>query len=706
MFNRKSTVYLIFPLLLIINLVWLLEDKQIGLLILFIGLLITWLISVFSDLSKGNNEIKLFAQKIKRYYQPLFKSFKRTKNKIKRSLDKGTAKINETEKSKKEKFSTQFPRLSQKLLLGKMLGLIYVEAPYIILSTLLIISGIIFIIYPNHYLGLFFMGILIWGSWLRNPQILIVDKKEKIETPKVRTAFLIITLVIIFIVRLIFINWSSGYEFFHSGESGFNSLIKKFAAGDWGVLARKSQSIMIYLFGIWQMIIKTLKIDSLVGLRFIINIATFFNVILTWKIASLIFSKHRFKKPIAYFSLAAIGFSYFIIFYSNLVRPDIIILLIYNILFYYILKKQKISFAVTAIIAGVCLAFKGSGMLLIIINLALFILLTWQKENYRIIKILYPRHILAIINIIFISLLVYYFLTPYLYNNPLRTFETINKGLEHFGTGHYGLFPTNISFQRMILDRLAILGWSFSPFILLAIPGAILYLVKWLPTSINKIKEATTQELIKISLAFGVIIFPLYIGQQVIQFGRYYFPLLTLMIIFASYILCVTLRNKYLIILALLAILAFNFSFYPHLLNNSRIEASQLLAEIPSQKIYRLINTSRPWQYPPAGDKKYVWVDKIGKIPDGGYLIVPQHSYYKFYNYLKNPELYAPGDWYPDEKPEQKYFNNFNKIFQLKPVKKTDKKNFFWFSNDQLPYDIWYMTHPNYYIYHINQHNN
>ena len=134
------------------------------------------------------------------------------------------------------------------------------------------------------------------------------------------------------------------------------------------------------------------------------------------------------------------------------------------------------------------------------------------------------------------------------------------------------------------------------------------------------------------------------------------------------------------------------------MLNNSRIEAGKIIDSLNTNTIF-VVDKIRSWQKPPT-HKKYIKISNLNEIPKGAYLLIAGHDTYLYSNYFRNQKYFLDSDWYPIEKPIKR-IELHEKILELKPYDVIESKNLFFFDNIKIPYDIWYMTHPNYYLYRL-----
>lgn len=552
----------------------------------------------------------------------------------------------------------------------------------------------------SHILPIF--AILSTATVLNNYKSLLIDKNVEVQTSKTIISKKLISLfIILFLLRLLFIYWDKGYGDFHSGEAIFLDLIKSFSGGNLHSLVLKSQSIIILVFGFFNSFFRLTHIPTLLGTRFIINLVSFLNLILIFKIALLLFENHKHKYTIGIFSVILLGFNYFFIFFSNLIRPDAIMALIYNYFIYLLLKSRKVDFVLLSVVAGIALSFKGNGLLLLVLNIGAFILLNLNLNKGIIssIKSLITLKIMFSILILLMgTLTTYYYLTHYTHENILNSFFAINSGLERFGVGHYGLFPTNISFTEMYFERLKLLMWAFSPIIVLFPMGIIVAIKKM--DLLKKLFDLNKQELLHIFVAIATLVFFIFIFRKPIQFARYYFPFISIFYIYTSYFIINTFKKITLYTFLPLYVI-FNVTFYPHLLTNSRFSASNLISKYTDQEVL-IPSNDKGWALPPAPNN--ITYTKITKIPEHSInqlLLVSGQNYYVYTQYLKNKEKYSDTDWFPGMPPSNELLEMYRYFLDTEPIQKIENNNLFIFKNQEIPYDIWFVTHPDYYIYQL-----
>ena len=501
---------------------------------------------------------------------------------------------------------------------------------------------------------------------------------------------LISLFAIIFILRLLFYNWSGGYDNFHSGETMFLKLINSFSDGNFGASSLKSQSIMVYLFGMIAIFLKEMGIYSLNSLRICMNIISFINIFLVYNISRYLFRNEKDKKLIAFIATYLFGFSYFIIFYSNIVRPDSILLLLFNLFFYYILSEKQPNFILIGIIAGLSFAFKGSGLLLIGGSIVLYLLTISKSHNFNIKKLINLKYILTLSVLCATAIGVYLLTTPFANMDLIKVFFHIKGSLYHFSTGHYGLFPSNITTYDLLIEKISLLVWAFSPLILFTVIGLPIYL----KNNLRFKRDISYETLKKLFLTVFALVFFIYIFSKPIQFGRYYFPCIGLFFIFSSYGIVKLIKNRMIIISLLILFLIFNTSFYFHMLNNTRIEAYNNISHLDD--IFFVPFGTKGWTYPPL---KIAMVENVTNMPKNSYLLVSGQYYYQFARYIENPDSYRDTDWHPYSSPPYKQIQLFEEIISKEPKYVIKRKNLFLFDNQQVPFDIWYMTHPDYYVY-------
>ncbi|MFA5599160.1 MAG: hypothetical protein WDA06_01050 [Phenylobacterium sp.] len=494
-----------------------------------------------------------------------------------------------------------------------------------------------------------------------------------------------------FVLHVLVANWSKGYVYFHSGEGMFYSAIKEFSSGNFGAIYQRPQAIIVYALG---------AVDYLFGgklsifwLRLIISIPTL--LINFYILANL--RKIRFlkiSKLATLYILAGFTFSYTILFYSSLIRPDIIILTLFNLFLYEYLRNGTKRLLYLICLSALAASFKGNGILMVVTLIALLNVDLVRSSIYQ--KTIAFRKFLYG-NIITVSLtyLSFLLLSPtHLADGVFGFLSIVGKGAEKFGAGHYGLFATGQDLIPMYTERMVNFLIFFSPLIALYFIGVILGLYKILSSTLLHPKKFITSANIgtlRTTLIILLsIVFFLFIFTKPIQFYRYYFPLLTVFLAIFSIVL-VKIKPRIISIVLLLLFLTYNSYFIYDQLHNTRLNIDFSIYT----PLYRDAN-ARPWQYPP---NLYIKgrVDSIDELSTGDYLLVTEHYKYIFDRIISNPAIFRKGDFYGyEEEVVARNLQFYKQLNELTLVEKTGENKMYGY---YLPYDVWYMTNPNYYIY-------
>jgi hypothetical protein len=501
------------------------------------------------------------------------------------------------------------------------------------------------------------------------------------------------TLVIIIfsaglVLNILAANWSGGYTHFHSGESQFYVLIKSFSAGNYEAIYDRTQSIVIYMLGTIDRIFNgTLSIFSL---RLIISLSTFlinFCILVNLRTIKIL----KLSKWSIIYVLIGFSFSYTIIFWSNVIRPDIILLTLFNLFLYEYLKNGTRNLLYLIVLSATAMSFKGSGFLLPVVLLTLV--------NFENIKPVFLRQHLKFgyflynnFFVIILTYLIFLLLSPtYLDAGLFSFFDAFTSGLEKFSTGHYGMFATGRSFISIYTERSISFVIFFSPIIIFYFVGTMLILYKNVKTFNLKSTLGSANIRVLLTILLSIVFF-LFVFTKPIQFYRYYFPLLTVFIV-VSFIVVAKIKPRVISLMIVAVFLIFNSYFiYHYELNNIRLQVN-----FSSYSPIYIDAGTRYWQLPPdinvAGK-----VNSIEQLPSGSYLLVTEDLKYRYDNILANPQFYTEGDLYElDHEELVREMQFYEQLRELTLVKSTGKDNKVF--GYYLPYDVWYMTQPNYYIY-------
>jgi hypothetical protein len=499
------------------------------------------------------------------------------------------------------------------------------------------------------------------------------------------------TIIIVIFITGLFLhasvaNWSKDYTYFHSGESQFYNLIKEYSFKNTAVMYQRSQSIVIYTFGTIDELFNNSL--SIYDIRLIISLLTYginFFILLNLREVELL---HITKRASIYI-LLGFTLSYGILFYSSLIRSDIFILTFFNLFLYEYLKNGTRNLLYLITLCALAVSFKGNGLLLTIV---LFTLLNyenvkdaWLKHHWSIHRLLKDNFITATL----FGLLFLLFNPLYVKKGILDFSATFKSGIEKFGSGHYGLFATGQDFFPMYIERFTQFLYYFSPLILLYFIGTITYCFKKLKK--EGLKKIFFSQEGRVFAVLGLsFIFFLFIFEKPIQFYRYYFPLITVLLV-VTFIVIAKIKYHFLNTLLLVLFIGYNAYFIYHIQNNSRFNFD--FSKVTP--LYRQADT-RPWMYPPTA--KFIGtIDTMDEIPTKSYLLVPEQSKYIYDRILQNPKKYRNEDYFGLEEGElERALVFYSELDKLTPVNPPRKNTFL---GMYLPYDTWYMNSPNYYLY-------
>jgi hypothetical protein len=499
-------------------------------------------------------------------------------------------------------------------------------------------------------------------------------------------SLIIITIFVVgIILNLMTSNWSQGYTNFHSGESQFFNLIKSFSSGNFDAIYKRTQPIIIYLYGSIDLIFGG-KL-SITLMRLITSLSLFtINFFLISKLKKINFLNLKNNNII--FMLIGYTFSYTILFYSNIIRSDIFLLTVFNLFLFEYLSRgiKKINYLI--LLTALAMVFKGSGILLFGILMILF--------NYE--YIIKPEHSkkIALHKIIFFNILVssLVYLTFLIFNPTELTngvfsfFGTVSTGVNHMQSGHYGLFPTNQPLLNLYLSRIISFNISFSPLINIYFLFCVYYFYKFLiKFKIKDVKSSNFRKTIVILLSFGFFV---YLISKPLQIYRYYFPFLTVFIILSFFTVSRISINKIKYFLVALFIL-YNLYFIYLQLNNSRLNV-----DIDKNVYYVISSYTKNWMLPP-GINISRKIGNISQLKSGEYLLITEHFTYTNSRITNKRDMFREEDFYPEtnESIEAKaeFYNGLKNLTLIDSTGKNELCGFY------LPYDNWYMIKPNYYIY-------
>lgn len=521
------------------------------------------------------------------------------------------------------------------------------------------------------------------------------QKPDEIELKKEENFWennfkLIVTLIFLvsLTLHILVANWSNGFSNFHSGESQFYKLIKSFSEGNYDAIYQRSQSIFVYSLGFLDRLFhKTLDITSL---RLIVSIATFminFYILLNLKkIPSLKIS----KLGILYI-LAGFAFSHTILFYSGVLRPDIIILTIFNLFLFEYLKNGLNRLAYLILLSAMAVSFKGNGFLLVAFLIAIVNFELVRKnlaEEKKISFSLFFKYNLLMV----LPYLIFLLLSPhYLSLGLFSFFNNFDIGLEKFNSGHYGLFSTGQNPLWIYSERFLTFILFFSPIVILYFFGSFSYLYR-LFRIFKKINFKKFISLPEIKIAIVIVLslfFFFFVFGKPIQFYRYYFPLLTVFITI-SFLVLAKLKHKKISLFLMILFLAYNSYFIQQQLSNSRFNE-----KIAGNKFY-VEEYTRDWMMPVEINIEQ-GINRMSDLPENGQLLIMENNKYIYDRIIKNEEFFTEKDFYGVSKEELNERINFYKDLQgLNLVYSSGENKIFSF---YLPYDLWYMTNANYYIY-------
>lgn len=492
-----------------------------------------------------------------------------------------------------------------------------------------------------------------------------------------------------FILHIFAANWSKGHVDFHSGEQQFYSSIKDFSVGEYNkAIFKRAQSIVVYALGSINDLLFQDE-SGIFHMRLIISLITFsINFYILASLRKIRFLKIS-KRGMIYI-LLGFTFSYTILFYSSVIRPDIIILTIFNLFLFEYLKNGIGNLSYLVILSSIAMAFKGNGFLL---PLILFSLVNWEliKRSYLIGK----WHVRSFLeyNVLLITIYTgFLLLSPsYLKGGVFSFFESFIKGLDKFESGHYGLFATGKNPVFMYFERFMHFIVFFSPIIVLYFTGLVSFLYKSFKTlSLKKIIFFEHGRVILILLLSAV--FFVFIIMKPIQFYRYYFPFATVFLTVALIALS-QIKLKRISYAAVFLFLVYNSYFIYFILNNSRFNP-----ELKSKEL-NIDYYEKDWILP-DGMKVKGKLMNIDSLPQGEYLLITEMNKYTYDRIIDRRGIFMEKDFYgisPEKLNTSLAF--YQDLRNLTLVYSTGK-NAIW--GIYLPYDVWYMNNPNYYIYQKN----
>ena len=497
------------------------------------------------------------------------------------------------------------------------------------------------------------------------------------------------TVVCIFLIGLILhvwgANWSRGYTQFHSGESQFYTLIKAFSSGDYEAIYQRTQSIVIYALGLIDRVFQgTLTIFSL---RLVISLIAFtVNFFLLANLRKL--KALAISKKATLYILLGFSFSYTILFYSSVIRPDIIILTLFNLFLYEYLKNGVARLPYLILLSALAMSFKGNGVLVLAILITLV--------NFEIAKVWFREKIFPLdqffwqnLTTLTLTYLLFLMMSPlYFREGGLFLFETLSEGAEKLGAGHYGIFATNRGFIPLYADRLFHFIIFFSPLIVLYFLGALVYLKNSIRLYGKRLIGSPRMRgilIVLLSLAFFFFMF-----TKPIQFYRYYFPFITVFLVITfSVISRIKLRGV--APLCMVAFMIYNSYFMRQQFMNARLRVDFSTMS----PLYRESGT-RQWMLPPSA-RFDVGIVSIDELPPRAYLLITEQDKYTYDRILRNPEHYNDGDFAGLDREElKKRLEFYARLGELRPVYSSGENTTL---GVYLPYDVWYMTNPNYYLY-------
>lgn len=365
-------------------------------------------------------------------------------------------------------------------------------------------------------------------------------------------------------------------------------------------------------------------------------------------------AKILFNRKIALFTAVILMLSKLILLHALFMRSDILLTLLASIIFFLFVLRIKldyINYALLGILVGLGASLKPYSLFFFIPVLYLLV------EDFR---IKYSISIFLTNLTKFFSWLFLMFHFGRFYHNffVLNLGSGFNQSMDTAGSGFYGLYPTaTISFIDKLLFSFRIFyQWNGTMFLLSLLIAIVLIVYNF-----GK-KEFRI-------LFFSWIPFFLYMGNNIVQGGKYLLPIYPLIVISVSTAILLINRRKVLKTIFVSSILLLTtleiFYYFGAEVNSlrqkdNRTAASEFVENnlTSGSKISLIGNIS--WQKPYINSKTFSLVD-VNNNPE--YIIVNISEFYSVYYYGKNKHLYLDSDWSPQEPPDNEKINFANQLF-------------------------------------------
>jgi hypothetical protein len=560
------------------------------------------------------------------------------------------------------------------------------------LRKVLLISNSIFIVlmglwFFREIFNIFRYGsdtiILLFNTAVLSLALFIVSQylvKPKIPRQKKKTAplfslredyWVIVAIAIMLLEFILIFSWDKPYTY-HPGEDEYVIPSVYFSQGDLDSAISNpdtsqnplydNQHLMYYILTPIFFIADSVFDLSLYGYFLTARVANFvfssLVIFFTYLSAKLLFDRKTAVLAAFIFPISRL-----FLHYSLFIRTDMILTLLVSLVFFLTVKSKtsdnRLNYLALGMILGLATSLKPYALiftvpilLIIIIDGGLFNLFKkMRKRSKNPLSALNIAHISGHMGIFWSAMLIAFEIGRFYHTFTYSQMgASLFIGLSHANTGHYGIYPSNISLLEKVAFPFTIYAnWNGILFSIMLIGAllVILYLT---------FKQKTPNLLLLSGYLFPFIVF---MWSRLVQSGKFNLPIYPFLLISISYTTFIIARKGFLLkiivpLITIVLILQMSFLTIARINSLTREDPRTALRtwmienDIKKENTFVAGNKIR-WQRPVDFDE----LVHISSLKTADYIIVFMSEYNKYNYYNHNKELYRKDDWFPGDFPDK-----------------------------------------------------